>query len=277
MKRAVVIFIENKPHLITEMKVLSHSLDLLMCLDTDLVVFGPKQALLRVPPNCIKLDAHIVSNRPKWKNYHYINSLACLCEESAKMLDQYDFILRSDADTFLTPAWNTFYPEGYMTGKGGYVNDDFTKEKLTQIASKLGLRHKGIFNIGSTHYGDTRLVREVCQLSVEVAAYILQTEFLSNEGQWPGWFRGVTSMYATEIAVNHLVDDLVIAPDKLDFRSDSHEPVANHPHIHCWHTNDIFSKFAFEKGTYNNINLQTLNPNIVCDYCLATALKSHVR
>ncbi|MGL4344233.1 MAG: DUF7164 domain-containing protein [Cellulosilyticaceae bacterium] len=274
MKRAVVIFIENKPHLITEMRALAHSLDLLMCLDTDLVVFGPKQALLRVPNQCIKLDAPIISNRPSWKNYHYINSLACLDEPSAKMLDQYDFILRSDADTFLTPAWNDFYPDGYMTGKGGYVSDDFTKEKLTQIATTLGLRHKGIFNIGSTHYGDTKLVREVCKLSVEIAAYILKNEFLTNEGQWPGWFRGVTSMYATEIAVNHLVDNLVIDANKLDFRSDSHQPISDHPHIHCWHTHNTFSKFAFQKGSYNNINPQTLNQNIVCDYCLATALHS---
>lgn len=274
MKRAIVVFVENKPNLITELKALLTSLDNLSCLDTDLVVFGPKQALLRVPNHCIKVESIAISNRPQWKNYHFINSLSCLTTPAANFLSQYDFILRSDADTFLTPAWLDYYPTGYTVGGGTYVNDDYTKDKLMSIASKLGLKHKGIFNIGSTHYGKPELVQEVCKLSMEVTAYILKNEFLTDEGNWPSWFRGVTLLYATEIAVNHLVDDLVIDTDKLDFRSDSAEPTANHPHIHCWHTNKKFSKFSFERGDYNQINPQSLNTDVINDYCLYNALKS---
>ncbi len=29
-------------------------------------------------------------------------------------------------------------------------------------------------------------------------------------------------------------------------------------HLHCWHTNDPFSKFAFKVGKYNEIKLSTL-------------------
>lgn len=274
MHRAIVIFVENKPHLITEMKVLLSSLQHISCLDTDLVVFGTKQALLRIPPECIKVEALAVGNRPQWKNYHYINSLACLSQPNSSILDRYTHLLRCDADTLLTPAWNTFYPDGYMCGKGRYVNDDSTKEKLICISQKLGLRHQGIFNTGSSHYGETRLVKDVCKLSLEIAQYILKTEFLLDEGRWPSWFKGVISLYASDLAVNHLIDSPLIDGEHLDYHSDRPDDVSLHPHIHCWHTNKPFSKFAFERGDYNHLSPSTLDFNKVNEYCLAMALKS---
>ncbi len=274
MHRAIVVFVDNKTNLIKEVKVLLASLENIHCLDTDLIVFGPHQALLKTPDNCIKSRCNCVGNRPNWKGYTYINSIACVNEAGGAILDNYTHILRCDADTLVTPAWNNFYPTNYTTGKGGYVNDDFTKEKLLSIANRLGLRHQGIFNTGSSHYGTTKQVKEVCALTTEIAEYIIKNEFLHDEGHWPSWFRGVISMYASDLAVNHLIQNPTLDGNSLDFRSDSIDSVSTHPHIHCWHTENWFSKFAFNRGDYNNISRATLDIDKISHYCMAMALKS---
>lgn len=100
------------------------------------------------------------------------------------------------------------------------------------------------------------------------------TEFLDGEGKWPGWYRGVVLLYAAEIATNHLVDEFIIDNSKLDFGSTSSEDVTGHPHIHCWHTDDLFSKFHFDSGKYDNIDIDKLDTARVNEYCLYVALKS---
>lgn len=274
MKRAIVVFVENKINLFIEFSALYKSYKGINSKDTDLVVFAPRDVLPKIPNDCIKVECEAVSNRPEWQNYHYINSIACLTNPNASFLDNYDLILRSDVDTFLTPAWNNYYPKEYTVGRGAYVHDDETRQKLVSIADKLSLNHRNIFNIGSTHYGYAPLVRHVCKLTMNIATHILKNEFKNGPGEWPGWYREVTSLYATEIAVNHEVDKFIIDGDKLDFFSTSEDLIDNHPHIHCWHTYDKFSKFKFEAGEYNRVDINTLDTRRVCDYCLYTALSS---
>lgn len=274
MKRAIVTFIENKKHLLLQFYCLYASIKEINCKDTDLVVFCPKDIIDMLPNDCIKIECEAASKLKIWQNYYFINSVECLSGEKGEFLKYYDYVIRSDADTFFTPAWNNFYPQLYTVGQGGYVNDDYTREKLMSIANTLGLRHQGKFNLGSTNYGNGALVKDVCNLTTFVARYILDHEFKENEGEWPGWYRGVILLYANEIAINHMVDDVIVDGEKLDFGSASNESIYNHPHIHCWHTNDIFSKFTFEHGGYDNIKIEDLNSEIVCDYCTYIALKS---
>lgn len=274
MKRAIVTFVEDKNILIKQALCLYASLKEIGCDDTDLIVFGPGPALNRIPDDCVKVLYNPISYQPKWKSYHFINSVSCLADVGNSLADKYDLFLRCDADTFVTPGWNDYFPYLYTTGRGGYVNDEFTKSKIESIARSMGLRHRGIFNIGSTHYGNAGLVTDVCKLTVDVAEYILENEFSDGEGRWPGWYRGVTLLYAAEIATNHLVDDLIIDGGKLDFGSTSAEPPSSHPHIHCWHTDNLFSKFHFDSGSYDNINMDELDATKINEYCLYVALKS---
>ena len=65
-------------------------------------------------------------------------------------------------------------------------------------------------------------------------------------------------MYANEIAVNHLVDEFIVDGNKLDYGSGNIDSIDNHPHIHCWHINNRFSKFMFELGKYDNIDINSL-------------------
>lgn len=274
MKRGIVIYLEDKRNLMLQFGCLYTSLKQIQSKDTDLIVFGTDSALKKVPDDCIKIVYNPISYLPEWNQYHYINSISCLAGDGLEFLDKYDLLLRSDVDTFLTPAWNTFYPDFYTVGVGGYVNDNETRENLKRVAASFGLRHRGLHNIGSTHYGYSPLVREVCRLSSKIAAHIFFNEFHDSEGEWPGWYKGVTTMYSNEIAVNHLVDRVTVDNNKLDFYSTSQESVVDHPHIHCWHTDDMFSKFWFCAGKYDHLTTDALDLDKVRDYCLYIALKS---
>lgn len=273
MRRAVVIFVEDKKRLLLQAACLYTSLKHIQSEDTELVIFGPKEALEKLPMDCIKVESEPASDPPEFLNYRVINSVTCLADEKANFLDDYDYILRTDCDTFLTPAWNSFYPERYTAGRGGYVNDNTVRSNLKRVAAKLNLRHQGHHNLGSTHYGQSALVRDVCKLATDVTAYLLTEEFKDDRGKWPSWFGGVSLLYGCEIAVNHLVDD--ISTEKVfDFGSSSSEAIGNHPHLHCWHSPHMFSKNRFAAGHYDHLSTEGLDLNIIKDYCLYIALKS---
>ncbi len=274
MKRGITLYVEDKRNLMLQFGCLYTSFKHIQSNDTDLIVLGTKNALAKIPDDCIRVECAPASDLPVWRDYHYINSISCLTGEGTDFLDKYDLLLRSDVDTFLTPAWNSFYPDIYTTGGGGYVNDEDTKTRLKDISQHFGLKHSGIHNIGSTHYGYAPLVRDVCRHVMEVAQHIFTKEFPNGEGAWPGWYKGVTTMYASEIAVNGLVEQFRIDRLRLDYYSTSGEPVKNHPHIHCWHTDDMFSKFWFWAGKYDHMSIENLDLDIIRDYCLYMALKS---
>ncbi|PRX34859.1 hypothetical protein BX659_102175 [Orenia metallireducens] len=274
MRRAIVVFVEDKRKLKLQFQCLYTSYKHIQSEDTDLVVFGTKSALKWVADDCIKVEYGVLSDPAEFLKYRFINSISCLVGSQADFLDDYDLILRTDVDTFLTPAWNSFYPQLYTVGRGQYTNNDEVRDNIKRIAKHFGLRHQGIHNLGSTHYGKARLVRSVCTLALSISEYLLTTEFKVDKGAWPGWYRGLTTMYSCEIAVNHLVNNFVIDGDKLDYGSTGSDSIDTHPHIHCWHTKNMFSKGQFKAGNYNHLSTENLDIDKVRNYCLYMALKS---
>ena len=117
------------------------------------------------------------------------------------------------------------------------------------------------------------MVRRACAFSEMLAKHILEHYFVSEEGQWPGWYRGVTSMYSGDIAVNHCVPDAQHSA-LLDASSASAEAITRYPHIHCWHTEETFSKHRFMDGGYTSEDAQDLDMTIIRDYCLALSFQS---
>ena len=73
-------------------------------------------------------------------------------------------------------------------------------------------------------------------------------------------------MYGTHMAVNHLVlrenMEIGLAREYLDQFSTRTDPYDieknNRLHLHCWHTEQPFSKFSFKDGKYNDIDPRTL-------------------
>jgi hypothetical protein len=111
-------------------------------------------------------------------------------------------------------------------------------------------------------------------LSLPVTQHILNQEFHDGPGEWPRWYKWVSILYGTEIAVNHLVENICIDYGKLDYFSTSKDSIREHPHIHCWHSDECFSKFQFVAGKYDHTDLDGLDIDKVQDYCLYIALKS---
>jgi hypothetical protein len=277
LKRALVAYLDNAPHLVLQSKALVESLKYVKPDDTDLIIFGPEVALNKIPDH--KFVIKIIQDQHKLgRKYGYINSIACLCGPGSQILNQYDYLLKTDLDVFITPAWNNFRPEEFTVGQGAYSNSQEIRENCKKIAEMFGFVHQGQHNIGSTFYGPASLVRNICRLATMLCEYLLLEEFWNNPGEWPEWFEGVSSMYATEIAINHLVPNLKLDTKlQLDGHSTSLGSVDDHPHIHCWHTNERFSKFEWEGGRYDSIDPQTLDLNVIRDYCTALALRAKLQ
>jgi hypothetical protein len=272
-RRAVVCFVDDKPHLVQQALALRHSWLHAESPDTDLVVMGPPNALARFPDDVVKIPQRPADEDPVWRGYPYVNSIACMNGDGAELLDRYTHVLRTDVDTFITPAWNDFHPTDFTCGVGAYSNDAEVRQRIREIATRYGLGHQGLTNVGSTWYGRTDVVRRASAFAEMLTKHILTHYFASDEGAWPGWYRGVTLLYAGEIAVNHCAPNAKLSA-LLDAVSTTREPVSRCAHIHCWHTDDKFSKHHFMSGRYAPEDARDLDLELVNDYCMAMSFRS---
>jgi hypothetical protein len=186
------------------------------------------------------------------KHNPFINSWSHFVDENsiAKILE-YPYALRVDVDTFLSPAILDikFEESEVFTGPGGYIGSQITIDNLIRVSKALDMRHRGIHNIGSTWYTRSENMIDIGRISIDCAQHFLHNEF-SEEGEWPEWYAPVTTMYAGEIALNHL-DFRVSICDKLDVSSTSDNSLSDVYSIHCWHTDEFFSKHRYANGEYD--------------------------
>lgn len=273
-RRAVTCFVEDRPHLVQQVLALRLSWLSTCSPNTDLVVFGPEEVLARLPDDLVKIEQRPATDDAVWGGYRYINALACLNGARAEELERYSHILRTDVDTFITPAWNAFYPSTFTYGDGArYASDDSVCQRVRDVAAEYGLVHRGMTNIGSTWYGPTAVVRRAAGFAEMLTRHLLTHHFASEPGEWPGWYRGVALKYAGEIAVNHCAPDAQRS-ELLDAPSTSSESIDRYAHIHCWHTDQMFSKHTFMRGGYARDDTKTLDKNVIRDYCLALSVQS---
>jgi len=284
--RAVVLYLPGNVEQFKMFRMFLNSVEMINAVDTDVLVFyQPRYESILNHYQGMKLGSNDAELRliplerpssfdPALKGYHYVDSLACIIGQD--WLYEYEYILRTDTDTLLTPKWNTAYPHKFTTGKGAYNTCDEIKDKLN-IVSQRNRLFQGPFyqyNPGSTWYGKSKEVIEAATLTVAVTRDLLLNEFKNNEGTWPGFYRGVALLYASELSINHLIPDFIIDADNFDFHSTSANPITNHTHIHCWHTDNdkVFSKHAFFAGAYEHTSIEDLDTNIIRDYCLYCAI-----
>jgi hypothetical protein len=272
-RRAIVCFVEEKEHLVQQLLALYLSWLETNSPDTDLVVMGPEDVLARLPEELVKIPQQPAADDPVWGGYRYINPIAGLNGAGAEQLDDYSHLLRTDVDTFITPAWNTFYPATFTFGTSAYANNEEVPQRIQALAAEYGLTHRGLTNIHTTWYGPTAVVRRAAAFTELLTKHLLTHEFAQDAGHWPGWFRGVAVRYAGEIAVNHCAPEAQRS-ELLDAPSTSNESIERYPHIHCWHTNQHFSKHAFMRGDYSRHDIEDRDVSIIHNYCLAVSLLS---
>ncbi|SPQ98043.1 unnamed protein product (mitochondrion) [Plasmodiophora brassicae] len=274
---------------------------------TDLVLFSHRDAVAHLPGDCVVVDPKtftsgvqvstlerrrhrcvVVEQTPNgtdyWgqASYEYMRSLVYVHDgRYRRLLLSYSKLLRTDLDVFLTPSFFTWRPTRFVTGRGAYSTMWYTQARLVGIAEKLGLRHRRAFCVGSTWFGDSKTVIALTNLTEHVARHFLDNEFGPDEEiVWPKWWRGVTSMYAGELAVNHLLDDDEhdSNPSQIDADSTSKDPTAGVYHIHCWQGITFpryFSKTVFfyeQRYTKEAYPQSSLDPDVIRDYCMLVAL-----
>ena len=236
---------------------------------------------------------------PKLKIYEkYSNSMFCLTNQK---LGAYRYLLRSDTDAFLAPAFARFMPVGLHVGKAGY-SSSMSMHRLATVAKWLDLSYtgSGVGPIGSTWYGPAKVVQLAALKTMEFMVHLLTKEFTPFElspaygtDGWPTWHYPVTLLYGGHLAVNHvctLLDYRIIISDSnaantnkdiiiLDQGTDNTHVLCNIDspiiHLHTWHSDARFSKFAVKKNpkVYNNIKIDTLDTSKCMDYATMVFLK----
>lgn len=240
--------------------------------DPTLEIFGKRRGfpedviLVKVKPPC--------NSVPAFHRNRFMNSIGFLLEKDVRsVLSNYDTVLKTDLDVFLLPGFKNWEPEEFVCGRGAYCNDQETRDRIVRIAGELGMVHQGIHNIGATFMCDPTVLEDISERTWEAAIRILEKEFPDGEGKWPGWYAGVASMYASEIAVNDVI--LTPSPSKiLDMESSNEYAGVDSAKVaHCWHTDRRFSKFWHFNGKYRDLKAEDFDPaTSVSNYCMHIAL-----
>jgi hypothetical protein len=141
-------------------------------------------------------------------------------------------------------------------------------------------------SLGSTWFGSAELMVATSRLTIEVMRWMTTQEFSEYErccngvDGWPHWHWPVLLLYGGHVALNHLGPRGVVKSDsgtaELDYQSTLTETMSDSvKHIHCWHTDNMFSKFAFQSGKYNDLDLGSyLGMKSSRDYSTVIAVSS---
>lgn len=216
---------------------------------------------------------------PFWQNYKFVNSFAMFREneEIDWIINRYDYILKTDADVFLTKNLLGLNPERVMIGMGGYMSDCKTeevKDNLNRIAHNLKLNDNGINHVGASLFAASNVAIKIVKDHYQLTEHILRTEWDQGySGKWPCWFRGVSSMYAIHLAVNHNLSSHHVNLWCLDSWCLNNKIDKSTYHIHAWHVNEDFSKHKWFDGKYEKLIVDEI-PNVAKDYCLWIASNS---
>jgi hypothetical protein len=231
-------------------------------------------------------EFYFLLSTSKVNSYNYLDSIL-MAFEGYDYFKSYDFIIRSDMDVFLTPLfarWLPRYCNDFYVGRGGY-STDFNTKRFQRIAANLNFNYAGLENLGSTWYSSPSQMRLVAFLTLFGMVYLSNEEFSPPERDgklgtllWPDWHYGVLLLYGQHLALNHLTGglrpqiNLVKLDDQLDFPSGNRQSIFLILNIHVFHGDNLFSKFAFKMGKYDNKSVSEGDMHMVKYYALKMAL-----
>lgn len=266
---AIATYIDNDKNLIEEFGWLYKSWqDSGAYRTSEIVAFYNPQAGEFIPKDVIGIPLVPLSETAEWKDYKFINSVWFLTTPEASVLSRYGHVLRTDNDCFLTPHFKNFRPRLATFGAGMYATEPIVMAKLAMIAAKWGLKTP-FNNVGSTIMAKPGDVLQYSQVQLEFCKKLRDEEFTEGYGTWPGWFFGVLTMYAGQLAASAVFGHNM-AMGGFDVHCMSQDEMCSTDyHIHAFHTYDHFSKFKWRAGDYDGHEVK--NPKIISDYCLSIA------
>ena len=278
---------------------------------TDFIVFAPsdghalpsslgcmkeERISFEQPERCVIVDHIPTKERGPLKNgapdplvkyANYLDSINILAE--LNLTFSYDYLIRVDLDSYLTPGFANWLPPKISTlvvGSGGYGSNNSIAHLKWIAKDRLGLNDAGIEKLGSTWYGASELMISVAKTTLTVMRWMHTQEFseyekcCSGAKGWPNWHWPVLLLYGGHIALNQLGPDYIQKSTQgvaeMDASSTSTLPLDKAiKHIHCWHTHDMFSKFSFQSGVYRKTDLQEyMVMNTPMSYAATVAISS---
>ncbi|ETV95976.1 hypothetical protein H310_10632 [Aphanomyces invadans] len=240
--------------------------------------------ITHVPPQSDQDQCFVVEQTPTaddyWHRYSFMFSLSFLAEPRfQRLLASYSRLLRTDTDVVVTPAFLTFRPRQFVVGRGGYMDEEYTKGRIKELAADVGMTHQSVYNVGSTWFGNASVVLEMVPKMLDVAKFILESPKYGVDQGFPRWHVGVASMYAGEVVVNHFIpkQDVWLNMESIDINCNGHERTAAVYHSHCWPGDQYighFNKWAYERGEYTTQKFprNALDLTVINDYFMAMAL-----
>jgi len=235
----------------------------------------PKEAGIILIP-CLPIS----HTEPIFKDYHFINSIGCLTgDEVSNIARRYDYLLRTDADVFLTKNMASFKPNFPVHGRGNYYFSRDFRKKMLDFCDRYGVIHYQKFGCGHSLMASSDLVIDFLQRQLYWSRVLMQDFGTdpANWGSWPDWCRAVITMYAAEITANERFCDLLQNGREriLDIESNNEQDIDTLTlHIHGVHTTDYFSKFSYRYGKYDHISPESLDKNKINQYCHWICLSS---
>lgn len=281
----------------------------------DVIIFGGKKVLSGIGHGCEFVTLKEKTSPPPegspgvcWliefagaaerepENYDgWFNSVEILVNKDTRpLLEQYETLLRADADTFPSPRFRDYWLDYVYMGENAAYSTRYARHKLANAAAAMGLNYSSVTNIASTYYGPAHDVLNIAALTV--AAGKFARYFLFAEGtpcklplglrpkdamcEWgSGLHEGVMLLYSQDIAVNHLLTtDIDI---RLHPKSQYDAGTTNLVHpctflmYHIYHGAERFSKFAFASNNYQNLDMADFDLNTVRDYTTWLALTAN--
>jgi hypothetical protein len=268
----ILVYVDNVPSNIEEFGWLYKSIIHTGLFDrSTLIVVCHPEATSKLPrdSNIVVIPSVPYSQKnSEWSDYGYINSVVNLCDKAVlDVCRQFDYILKTDCDTFVTPALSKFHPAGLCFGFGAYAYEASVRQKLNECSARWGFPHSGLHNIGASVLGPSTMVCDFLPAQMDCCIRLLDEEFKDFRGEWPGWCRNVITMYAGELALRRTY------PQRCSIGLLDHFPYASLTHgsdvlhIHAWQTEEYWSKLKYREGAYDHIALQDIDRSTLGGYC----------
>ncbi|SAK62193.1 hypothetical protein AWB77_02198 [Caballeronia fortuita] len=204
----------------------------------------------------------------EWNDYKFINSVGSLAEQDVlNVCEDFDVILKTDCDTFVTPAMNSFRPSALCFGFGAYAYEDSVRIKLSECSRRWGYPHGGLHNVGASVLGPSEMVRNYLQAHMQCCDRLLEEEFKDFQGEWPFWSKQVLTMYAGELALRQTYPQACSVGFLDHFTRADRRLGSDVLHIHAWHTDSYWSKHHFRGGKYSGMKLEDIDRDTLGGYC----------
>jgi hypothetical protein len=205
-----------------------------------------------------------------FEGYPFINSIACLTGPHIDPIAaRYPCLLRTDADVFLTEHLANYRPGYAVHGRGLYHRTEDFRAGMVDFCRRHGITHMNHFGCGHSLLAPAELVMHMVSRQTYWTEIVLK-DFGARTGTWPGWFRGVATMYAAEIVANESYGAFLYNGREriLDVESYGIGPIDEMVyHIHAIHTEDYFSKHRYRLGEYQHIDVEGLDRGVIREYC----------